>query len=126
MQANHVGGAASARAVREEFAPADFSVVVKRRGRPPKPWRWEIYCACKPVPIERSPVFFDMHDQQQGKREKQPSHACWRDDAGVLRLMPGRSSPLKNIMIHVRLVAAAIESRDTAVPAPIAPSPFKS
>ena len=59
MQTNHLGGAAFARAVREEFKPADFSVVVKRRGNPPKPWRWEIYCACKAVPIERSPVFFE-------------------------------------------------------------------
>jgi hypothetical protein len=23
----------------------DFSVVVKSRGKPPNPWRWEIYCA---------------------------------------------------------------------------------
>ena len=46
-------------AVREEFEPADFSVVVKRRGNPPKPWRWEIYCACKAAPIERSPVFLE-------------------------------------------------------------------
>ena len=53
------GGVAFARAVREEFAPADFSVVVKRRGSSSKPWRWEIYCACKAVPIERSPVFFE-------------------------------------------------------------------
>ena len=58
MPAN-LGGAAFARAVREEFKPADFSVVVKRRGKPQKPWRWEIYCACKAVPIERSPVFFE-------------------------------------------------------------------
>jgi hypothetical protein len=58
MSAN-LGGAAFARAVREEFGPADFSVVVKRRGGPRKPWRWEIYCACKAVPIERSPVFFE-------------------------------------------------------------------
>ena len=55
----NLGGAAFARAVREEFKPADFSVVVKRRGKPRKPWRWEIYCACKAVPIERSPVFFE-------------------------------------------------------------------
>lgn len=45
--------------MRREFYPADYSVVVKRRGRPSKPWRWEIYCACKGVPVERSPVFFE-------------------------------------------------------------------
>jgi len=40
------------------FDPADYSVVVKLRGNPPKPWRWEIYCAGKPGPVERSPIFF--------------------------------------------------------------------
>ena len=45
----------------EEFEvdPADYSVVVKRRGNPPQPWRWEIYCAGKNDPVERSPVFFE-------------------------------------------------------------------
>ena len=41
------------------FAGPIHRVVVKRRGNPPMPWRWEIYCACKAVPIERSPVFFE-------------------------------------------------------------------
>ena len=45
--------------MREEFDPAEYSVVVKRRANPPKPWRWEIYCACKSVPGECSPVFFE-------------------------------------------------------------------
>ncbi len=40
----------------EEFDPADYSFVIKRRGSPPKPWRWEIYRAGTAVPIERSPV----------------------------------------------------------------------
>ena len=56
MQANRLG--ALARAVSEKFDPADYSFVVKRRGGPAKPWRWEIYCACKAVPVERSPIFF--------------------------------------------------------------------
>jgi len=43
----------------EEFDPADYSFVVKRRGTPEKPWRWEIYCAGKSAPLERSPVFFE-------------------------------------------------------------------
>ena len=60
MQANRLGTAAFSlrNAVREEFDPADYSLVVKRRGGPAKPWRWEIYCACKAVPVERSPIFF--------------------------------------------------------------------
>jgi hypothetical protein len=42
----------------KEFDPADYSFVVKRRGTPQKPWRWEIYCAGKSAPVERSPEFF--------------------------------------------------------------------
>ncbi len=42
----------------EEFDPADYSVVVKLRGRPPKPWRWEIYRAGRWGPVQSSPRFF--------------------------------------------------------------------
>jgi hypothetical protein len=59
VQTSRLGAAALARAVREEFDPADYSFAVKRRGSPPKPWRWEIYCACKATPVERSLVFFE-------------------------------------------------------------------
>jgi hypothetical protein len=38
---------------------ADFSVVVKNRARPPKPWRWEIYRAGRASPIEHSQVYFE-------------------------------------------------------------------
>jgi hypothetical protein len=77
MSAN-LGGAAFARAVREEFKPADFSVVVKRRGSPPKPWRWEIYCACKAVPIERSPIFFDSATAAAKEGKKALTHLLAR------------------------------------------------
>ena len=43
----------------EGFDPADYSVVVKLRGVPPKPWRWEIYCAGRWGPLESSPIFFE-------------------------------------------------------------------
>jgi len=36
----------------------DYTVVVKLRADPPLPWKWEIYCAGKRLPIERSPSFF--------------------------------------------------------------------
>lgn len=42
-----------------KFDPTDYSFVVKRRGNPQKPWRWEIYRAGKSGPLERSPVFFE-------------------------------------------------------------------
>ena len=38
----------------------DFSVVVKNRASPPKPWRWEIYRAGRTSPIEHSEVFFEF------------------------------------------------------------------
>ena len=38
---------------------ADFSVVVKNRASPPKPWRWEIYRAGRTSPIEYSEVYFE-------------------------------------------------------------------
>lgn len=38
---------------------ADFSVVVKNRARPPKPWRWEIYRAGRGSPVRQSDVFFE-------------------------------------------------------------------
>ena len=36
----------------------DYSAVVKNRGLPPQPWRWEIYRVGKSKPIGRSPIFF--------------------------------------------------------------------
>jgi hypothetical protein len=40
------------------FDETDYSVVVKNRAPPPKPWRWEIYRAGRSSPIKQSPVFF--------------------------------------------------------------------
>jgi hypothetical protein len=40
------------------YEPADFSVVVKNRGQPPNPWRWEIYRAGRSSAVEQSTVFF--------------------------------------------------------------------
>jgi hypothetical protein len=37
----------------------DFSVVVKNRAKPPKPWKWEIYRAGRSSPIQQSVVCFD-------------------------------------------------------------------
>jgi len=45
--------------MRDEFKPTDYSVALKRRGTPSKPWRWEINCAGKPGPVKRSPIFFE-------------------------------------------------------------------
>ncbi len=37
----------------------DFSVVVKNRAHPPKPWRWEIYRAGRTSPIGHSQIYFE-------------------------------------------------------------------
>jgi hypothetical protein len=36
----------------------DFSVVVKNRGRPPSPWKWEIYRSGRKSPVKQSEVYF--------------------------------------------------------------------
>ena len=53
-----------------EFDPADYSFVVKRRGNPPEPWRWEIYRAGKNDPVERSAAFFESMAEaaKEGKK----------------------------------------------------------
>ena len=43
----------------EEFDPSDYSFVVKRRGSPAKPWRWELYRAGRSGLVECSPGFFE-------------------------------------------------------------------
>jgi hypothetical protein len=40
------------------FEPSDYSVVVKNRGTPPDPWRWEIYRAGRSSAIKQSLVYF--------------------------------------------------------------------
>jgi hypothetical protein len=37
----------------------DFSVVVKQRAKPPKPWRWEIYRAGRKSPVTCSTLHFE-------------------------------------------------------------------
>ena len=41
------------------FDQTDFSVVVKHRAAPPKPWRWEIYRAGRNSPIDSSSVRYE-------------------------------------------------------------------
>jgi hypothetical protein len=41
------------------FHQTDFSVVIKNRALPPKPWRWEIYRAGRNNPIARSSVLYE-------------------------------------------------------------------
>ena len=43
------------------FDDADYSVVVKNRGPPPNPWRWEIYRAGKIEPDRAVADLFSHH-----------------------------------------------------------------
>jgi hypothetical protein len=54
----------------EEFDPSDYSFVVKRRGGPAKPWRWEIYRAGRSGLVECSPGFFESMAEaaKEGKK----------------------------------------------------------
>jgi len=58
----------------EQFDRADYSFVVKRRGSPQKPWRWEIYCAGKSAPVERSRVFFESMAEAAKEGKKALGH----------------------------------------------------
>ena len=69
----------------EVFDPTDYSFVVKRRGTLQKPWRWEIYCAGKSAPLERSPVFFESM-AETAKEGKSP------------RTLPGQTGGLSRVI----------------------------
>jgi hypothetical protein len=38
--------------------PTDFSLVIKSRGKPPNPWKWEIYRAGRSGAVAQSPEYF--------------------------------------------------------------------
>lgn len=42
--------------------PSDYTLAIKNRGRPPKPWRWEIYVAGKSKPVLQSDFFETMSE----------------------------------------------------------------
>jgi hypothetical protein len=57
------GGRAHMWTMLKDFDPTDYSIVVKSRAPLPKPWRWEIYCAGKRQPIQRSDAFFESREK---------------------------------------------------------------
>jgi len=44
------------------FSPVDYSLAIKNKGHPPKPWRWEIYAAGKSKPVQQSEFFETMSE----------------------------------------------------------------
>jgi hypothetical protein len=46
----------------EKHAEHDYSLAIKNRGRPSKPWRWEIYTAGKSKPVRQSEFFQTMSE----------------------------------------------------------------
>ena len=71
----------------EEFDPADFSFVVKRRDGPLKPWVWEIYRAGRSVPVKRSAVFFETMAEAD-QRKKRPLLASWQNGLPDVEVVP--------------------------------------
>jgi len=45
-----------------KYAEYDYSLAIKNKGRPPQPWRWEIYLAGKSKPVEQSEFFETMSE----------------------------------------------------------------
>jgi hypothetical protein len=56
--------------MRRCFDRSDYSVAIKL-GKPQNSWRWEINCAGKSIPVERSPVHFPTMGAASGKRSPQ-------------------------------------------------------
>ena len=48
-----------------DFDSDDYALVAKLRGNPPNPWKWEIYCAGKRLPVEQSATYFDSRGAAQ-------------------------------------------------------------
>ena len=71
----------------EEFDPADFSFVVKRRGGPLKPWVWEIYRAGRSGSVKRSAVFFETMAGAT-KEGKKPLLASWQNGLPDVEVVP--------------------------------------
>ena len=74
MQPNRLGAVPLSLRNVEQVDPTDYSMVVKRRGGPAKPWRWEIYCACKVPPVERSSIFFESMSEATKSGKKALAH----------------------------------------------------
>ena len=57
----------------------DYTLAIKNKGRPPKPWRWEIYADGKSKPVRQSEFFETMSEATRtgkaalsGLRAKRP------------------------------------------------------
>jgi hypothetical protein len=46
----------------ENKSEYDYSLAIKNKGRPPKPWRWEIYTAGKSKAVWQSCFFATMSE----------------------------------------------------------------
>ena len=42
--------------------PLDYTLAIKNKGQPSKPWRWEIYLAGKTKPLQQSECFVTMSE----------------------------------------------------------------
>ena len=83
----------------EDFDPADFSFVVKRRGGPLKPWVWEIYRAGRSGPVKRSAVFFET--MAEATKEGKKSPCCLPGKMGCLTIDGAEIEPTGRAPLHI-------------------------
>ena len=85
----------------------DFSVVVKNRAKPPKPWRWEIYPRRPDQPDRAIGGLLRAHDRGEPRGKDCAQAAAQR----IPSLMAQQERALANLqfpIIGVKLVSAAI------------------
>jgi len=54
----------------ERQAEHDYTLAIKNKSRPPKPWRWEIYMIGKSKPVWQSEFFETMSEASHDGREQ--------------------------------------------------------
>ena len=75
----------------------DFSVVVKSRGRPPSPWKWEIYRSGRKSPVKQSEAYFSTVTEanRAGRKALSLFLSECQDEAPVKGLAKVRRSKIK-------------------------------
>ncbi len=68
------------------FDPSDYTLAIKNRGGPPKPWQWEINAAGKSKSIRKSEFFATM--SEAARSGKVALAAFLAERTGAERIIP--------------------------------------
>jgi hypothetical protein len=69
----------------EKDAEYDYTLAIKNKGRPPKPWRWEIYLAGKSKPVRQSEFLETMSEATRTGKAALAEHRAKRVERFVGR-----------------------------------------